>query len=271
MGMRTETETEGKSTLRELAEVRAAARAEASGGADGADGAEETDELPVGDAPVAEVAEGEGEEVTPSAPVEEPDVEEPIRIGEREFKTQNEAIKYAQTLEQEKLLAEAHSAGVQEALRATRSDVAAPVVEDNFEERFYADPKGTLKEMEERATQRAVSAMNAETNKEKLWSKFFDENPDLDGQRPICEHVLSQHWDTIGKMTDVDKAMKILATKTRTIFQDYIDKSKPRTELANKAGQVTSAGGVKGSGVTPKNKVEVPLTLAQQIRNIRRR
>jgi hypothetical protein len=257
-----QTESGEKSTLQELAEIRAAAKNQASVGGEEA-------ELPVGDDPVVEEVEPEVEE--PPAPVEEPDVEEMITIGDREFKTQKEAIKYAESLAHDKELLEAHSAGVQEALRVSRPEVAAPPVEDDFEARFYSDPKGTLKEMEERATTRAVAAMNAETNKEKLWAKFFDLNPDLEGQRPICEHVLSQHWDTIGKITDLDKAMKVIATKTRTIFQDYIDRSKPRTELANKSGQVVSTGSTKAPGVTPKNKVEVPLTLSQQIRNIRRR
>lgn len=230
-------------------------------------------------------ARGKGEEVDPNIPVKE-EIEEPpkieekiaavepeelIRIGDKTFKTQSEAIKYAEGLEHQKEIAEAHTLGVQEALNATR--IAAPEVpiEENFEEKFYSDPKSTLKELEERAVAKAEARIDAKVRAENLWKQFEDENPDLSGHRKIAEMVLRDNWETLGKMIDIPKAMKILATKTRSVFQDYNDKLKPRTELANRSGQVVSSGSESVTPPKKEQKVEEALDFVTQLKNSRRR
>ena len=258
-------QTEEVSTSGMMAEVGAvnsAAKHKATTG-------EET-ELPVG----GKVADEVETKVEASAEVEAPPVVEEkteIRIGDQVFTSQSDAIKYAETLAQEKMINDAYTMGARDSARVNAPDVSAPVVEDNFEEKFYSDPKGTLKTIKETAVQEALQTIKAEQNRENLWKKFFNENPDLEGHRAICEHTLQQNWNILGQMTDLDKAMKILATKTRSIFQTYNDAAKPRTELQRKSANAVSTGVGVTQSVTPKNKEERVLTMAEQMRTLNRR
>lgn len=266
--MDAQTSQEPKSTLSELAEIRAQARAQASQKGEA--------ELPEGSSPLeARVEEQESSEVSEAPPAEVKAAKEPetlIRIGDREFKTQSEAIKYAEQLEYEKLAAEAYTQGIRDSLQANQSQVKPPEPEDDkFDEKFYSNPKEVLNEVRQRARDEAIAAIKAEQNRENLWGKFFEDHPDLAGHRMICEQVLSQNWDTLGAMTDVPKAMKILATKTRSIFQDYMDRNKPRVELPNRGGQVVSAGSSVSPGVTPQKKADEPIDFTAQMRKLRAR
>jgi len=235
---------------------------------------ESEEELPRG----AEASEGSTEITEEAAAPEATEPEkaaagEPetlIRIGDKEFKTESEAFAYAreniEKLEQEKLINEAYSTGVREAIQARTPVAEETPVEDNFEERFYSNPKEALRAVEERATQRALQSIQAEQRKENLWKQFFDENPDLDGQRSICEMVLNQNAEIFDKMTDTGKAMKILAQKTRSHFTQYIEKTQPRTELSSKKGQTSVQSSGSPARVTPDKKNDAPLTMAQQMR-----
>jgi hypothetical protein len=83
--------------------------------------------------------------------------------------------------------------------------------------------------------------------------------------------ILQENWDVLGKMRDEDKAMGILATKTRSYFDSIVEKRKPRTELPNKQAQVVSPGGGSRPGVTQTKKDAAPLTMAEQLKNLRKR
>lgn len=229
--------------------------------------------LPTGSAPVEAVAPVEtaaSVEEVPSAeaaPAPVPEVQKrKVRIGGQEFESDEEAFRYAESLERDKLIAEAHSAGVQEALRATQPAPIVPLEED-FDLQFFADPKKALHDMKKKATQEALAAVQAENNKERLWTQFLAEYPDVD--RADAELILARNPE-IGQLTDMKKAMVILATRTRSYYQVIADRVKPRTELPNKGGQVVSAGTSATSSVTQQKKDEKPLTMAQQMKNMRR-
>lgn len=246
-----------KSSLQELEEINKQVKAKATGR-----GGSEDDDLPAGSEPVVEV------EASSNVEVVEEEVEELIRIGDKEFKTQSEAIRYAEKLEADKLAAEAYNQGMRDTL-AAHTTPQEEVIEDNFEEKFYSNPKQALLEAEERATQRAVNEIKKEQNKEAMWNKFLTKNPDVN--REDAELILQRNWETIGKMTDFDKAMELLATKTRSYYQDIIDRAKPRKELPNKGGQAVSAGSSTKGGVTPKEEKKESLDFISELKRIRRR
>lgn len=279
---------ENRNTLKELAEIKAQAREQAkSGGNHGS----EKEELPSGSQPVnashdnatdSENSEeketgSQGEETSQEetgspapAPVSAQEEEELIRIGDKEFKTQAEAIRYAEQLEEEKFRIELYNQGVRDALNSQQPQAQqAPPEEDKFDEEFYSNPKEKLKQIKEEAKREALLAIQAENNKERLWTQFLEQNPDI--ERRDAERILGENWDTIGKMTDVPKAMKILAQKTRAEYQRIADKFKPRTELPNKNGQALSMATQTPRSVTPARKEEKPLTLAQQMKMLRKR
>lgn len=270
--------TQGQSsTLNELAQIRAEARNQVS---------KKTEETPVeaaaeGDpAPAAEetvqAATTEGEaapaaEAAP-APAAAPAEEEVlIKIGDQTFKTESAAIEYANKLAHEKEVNEAYNSGIQEAIAAAKP-AAAPAAEEDFDTKFYTDPKSALAEVQRKARDEAVAAIRAEQTAAEQWRLFEEENPDLVGQRDIAQKVLQDNWETLGKMTDYEKARKILATKVRGKFQQWAEAAKPRTELPAKKGQVVSAGGSQSvTPAAPAKKVEKPLDFVSQLKANRKR
>lgn len=255
--------------LKELAQAKEEAKHTAATGEGGnPDG--QAEELPVPPSALAQGAEAAETQATTAeeAPTEaegsaEPEAEEEIRINGQVFKSQREAFAYAEQLAREKDLTEAHAAGIREALEATRQPVEQqPEPEDDFEQRFYANPKETLKEIQGRARDEAVAVIRAEQQRENLWNQFLAEHPDI--RRKDAERILSENWDTIGKMTDLRKAQAVLAQKVRAEYDEIIQTAKPKTILSDKR-QVVSPGGGQPKGVTPK-KEEKPLGMAAQMR-----
>lgn len=241
---------------------------------EGGNASGQNDELPQGASPVAageETAEVETE-VTEEPTTQEAGAEDEtvIRIGDKEFKTQAEAIKYAESLEEENLRTNLYNQGVRDALAAGQQaqTVQAEPEEDKFEEKFYSDPKGTLKEIRSQATQDAVAIMKAEVAREKQWDIFLNKYPDV--RRKDAERVLGENWETIGKMTDVDKAMGALANKVRSDYEEIVNLAKPRTELGNKRGQVVSPSGGSARGVTQSKKDDKPLDFVSQMRTLKK-
>lgn len=240
---------------------------------------EETD-LPAGNSPVTKEDEDESDpkdetkenaEPEKAAKADEDDAETLIKIGDREFKTQAEAIAYAESLEEDKLRSDIYAQGVKDALAQGKPAESAAEEVDDFDETFYANPKAKLAEVRRQATQDAINSIKADQAREDLWKKFFDEHPDLDGQRTLCEFTLNQNWETIGKMTDLQAAQKLLARKVRGVFQTYNERNKPTKELPANKTRAVSPGSGDGPGVTPEKKEEAPLTMAEQIRLTRKR
>lgn len=254
--------------MKEVGRVHEGAKLEARGAKDGTaeELAEETPEVEKGEeTPEVEAqASEEAPEATPGAA--EP--EEPIRIGGQVFKNQREAFEYAERVERERELTEAHSAGIREALEATRA-AAQPVAEpeDNFEERFYSNPKEALKEVQSKARDEAVAIIKAEQQRENLWTQFLAEYPDI--RRKDAERVLNENWETIGRMTDLKKAQSVLAQKVRAEYDEIVSYVKPKTVLADKK-QVQSPSGGQPKGVTPK-KEERPLDFTSEMRSLFKR
>jgi hypothetical protein len=261
--------------LKELSQAREEARATARGGS-----TEQAEELPEGTSPLeareeTSVGEDEASEEASEGGTEggetevaEPEDEGPIRIGGQTFKTQAEAIKYAEGLEREKELTDAHSAGIREALEATRVPAKQePEPEDNFDERFYANPKEALAEVQKKATSDALLIIRQETQREKLWNDFLGEYPDI--RRKDAQRILDENWDTIGKITDLGKAQKILANRVRAEYDEIRQLGKPRTELSSKK-QTQSPGGGRSPGVTQKKNEDRPLSFAEQMRKLKK-
>lgn len=190
--------------------------------------------------------------------------EEPVRIGGHTFKNQAEAFAWAEQQERERELAEAHAAGIRETLEATRAPAQPdPEPEDDFEQRFYSNPKETLKEVQIRARDEAVQTIKQEMQRERLWDAFLQEYPDI--RRKDAERILNENWETIGRMTDLAKAQKVLATKVRAEYEEITNLTKPRTALADRKQTVATGGGTPQRSVTPKNN-DAPLDFASQLR-----
>jgi hypothetical protein len=256
--------------LKELREAKEAAVRTAATGEGGNPNGQaeelttETSELEA--SPQATEAQTETSEEAPQAASGE--TEEPIRINGQTFTSQREAFAYAEQLAREKELTDAHAQGIREALEATRQPAQSqPEPEDNFEERFYSNPKEELKNLKAQATAEAVQIIKQEQQREKIWNDFLNENPDI--RRKDAERVLAENWDVIGKLTDLKQGQKVLAQKVRAEYEEIVNFSKPRTVLADKK-QVQSPSGGAPKGVTPK-KEDRPLDFISQHRALFKR
>lgn len=240
---------------------------------------EPTESLPEGSAPIQAAPEAEGENTTTAMLTEdgtqettvekkEEDVEEPIRIAGKTFKNQKEAFEWAEKQEQERLLAEAHSQGVREALAAQQAQTAIPQKEeeDDFEVRFYSNPKETLREIQTKARDEAVELIRRETAKEKAWNEFLSEYPDI--RRRDAEMILDAHANTIG-ILPWNEGRKALAQAVYKEYDEITNLRKPKTEMMNKKPALSPSGGAPKS-VTPRGQDEKPLSFAEQLRNMRK-
>lgn len=266
--------------MKQVAHVNAAAQGRVKG--------EETDEtaaLPKGAPQVEARAETPvessepSEEASPSsagevaaAPVAEPAApaepeEGPIRIAGREFKTQKEAFEWAERLEQERLIAEAHSAGIREALAAQSRATPEVPPEDDIESRFYTDPKKTLRDLHASARDEAVAVIRAENQRERAWSEFMNLYPDI--RRADAEMLLQRHGDTIGKLPK-EQGFRALASVVYKEYDEIANLRKPRQVLTDKKPSVSPSGAAP-RGVTPQKTEEKSLSFSEQMARLRRR
>jgi len=216
---------------------------------DEANGAEAAD-----DAAEASGADGDDEETL-------------IRIGDKTFKTEAAALAYAEQAEREREIERAHTLGVREAIEALKPAPApAKEEEDDFDAKFYTDPKAALEAVRTRATADAVAQVRTEIAREGHWTSFLNDHPDID--RKDAERILQENWDTLGKMTFTE-GRKELARATRAEYQRIIDRLKPRTELPNNRGQSLAAGQrVAPKSVTPQRE-EKPLDFVSQLKKLK--
>jgi len=207
----------------------------------------------------------------PEAVAEEPapEPEEEIQIGERTFGNRDEALEYAKQLEQERLAADAYRQGLADAANQQKGNLpqAAQPAPDNFEQEFYENPKDYIskqvKQAEDSAYERAMQEINQKNQVNELWTKFYNDYPDLKSKDKLVKTILNEHWNTLGHMPDTGKAMKILAGKTKEQLKVWADEGKPATTLSNAPATVTPGN---QSGVTRKLEPEKPLGMVAQLR-----
>lgn len=220
------------------------------------------------EAPAPEAAVG-GEEA--AAVAEPPKEVKKIKIAGREFDSEEEAFAYADELEKERLLEAARAEGMREALEYQRAQAnpAPAAQEDDFEARYYTDPKSVIEEMKERAKAEIRQELSAKEAEEQAWREFSEEYPDLADSRRDVMRILQENWDVLGKMKDRDKAKKLLAQKTRSYYDRIVEMRAPRRELPKTATQAVSPSGGAPRSVTQAKKEEAPLTMAEQLRSLR--
>lgn len=232
-----------------------------------------------------EVAENTTEEVEqPETQQEEAAEQEEaaIIIGGKSFKSQKEALDWAQenisVLEQERIQADAYRQAVQD-LRVTpqtQQSVTPTAEEPAFnDEQFYANPGQTLAEIEERAVKKAEASitrkLQAREQDKEIWENFVNAHPDLEDFRDDVENFATQYADTVRTLSQTRgqrAAMDFVAQKTRAKFQAYYEKTKPKTILTKTGGVGSAPAGAPGS-VTPQKKHDAPLSLVDQMRKLK--
>lgn len=208
---------------------------------------------------------------------EEPPKKAKYRLAGKEFDSQEEAFAYAEELDRQAAIREAETNAYRQAIMSQQQaqnlgqSVTQPE-EDDFDAKFYENPKEYLKQMAEQVRQQTreevLRTVEDRSEEEKLWGEFFSENPDLSGFRRDCEMVLDDHKEQIAALAQTrgkKAASDYLAQKTRAKFQQWADAQKPRREIPD-----TRRGASSGAAqsVTPKQGDEKPMSFAEQMRTI---
>lgn len=193
-----------------------------------------------------------------------------FKVGSKEFTSAEEAAKYLDQLEDEKIAAENYSKGLKDSfVNQVKNngvvDDADPYKE--LEDKFFNDPAKTLSEVKEAATAEALEIFRRENAdneaKKAVWAKFYSDNPQFVGKEEVVEAMVNKYsadpeW---GKLS-MAEGLKRVGDK----LKQYVGNT---TVLESKNAVVTGAGGY-GSGV--KKSVEnKPLDFATQIRQHQRR
>lgn len=240
----------------------------------------ETTELPAGNAPIEPPAAPEPELQATAAEGE-------IRIGDKTFKTQDEAFAFAteelQRKNHEIELADAYRAGVSD--RSSSDAPAAPLVPESeadqairilgiSETEFYENIPGALLKLaakiREDVTQEVRARGAAETAEQAAWREFYTRHPDLEGFDEDVRSALVKHEAEVKatvRTKGKDAGYALLAQKTKKKFQDYADKLKPKTALPNGSTATPPKGQTNVTQTTQPTKI---LSMAEQVRSIRK-
>lgn len=253
------------------AQIAAAEAADAQASADAAAAAEGGGEAaPEGD---ANGAEGD-------PPADQPAREGKIRIGDQTFKTEAEAIAYAEAAGGTQVVdpLEQYRRGVQDTLArvpAGQKVTSTPEQKAAIQERLLTDPEGYLAERDAAVAAQVLEQVNgtqaARNHADAVWNAFALRHPDLaDFQKEVNAladdnmAMLRQISATKGAQAGHD----FIALKMRSNLRRYADASKPRKDLPNGKARTTPNGGAPAKG-NSKETPQKPLSLREQLAKLK--
>lgn len=239
---------------------------------------QQTEALQETQSPAGTVEETEETQESPEVPAEESYA---FEIDGHKFKTQEEAFNFAkqQLTQKDADLAtlDAYNRGLMDATKqpSVGQNVTPPPEEDNFEERFYSDPKAALAEVQRRAKEEAINEMRQMTQAEKAdqeaWNEFTSHYPELADFREDVDSIAVKHKAQIQALVQAGKrkqAIDLVATKVKAKFDAYVQRSKPRKELQRTDATLPPVS--TGQNVTPKKASTQPVDFLSQIRTLKK-
>lgn len=165
-------------------------------------------------------------------PGQDAPVFQPIKYGDREFKSQDEITSYLDQLTNERTALQKR-VDTKTDTAATQAQPPQPITLPDYitdddlkgiaEEDFLTKPKEVLKgllgKVGQNVEKRLTTQYNAQKVMDQWWNNFFDNNKDLAKHKNIVQMVFSANTAELAAMT-MDKAGERLANLTRdTILQ----------------------------------------------------
>ena len=116
----------------------------------------------------------------------------------------------------------------------------------------------------------AKEASRIEAIKKQTWSSFYESNSDLSSQsaQEVVQGILQRDWKELGPMSS-EKALPILAERSRAFIRSLKETQLPTTALPSK-GVVTTKSGNPATATTPQKKSS-PLDFISQVNKHRKR
>jgi len=208
--------------------------------------------------------------IKPEDAVTPPPKEGKIRIGSEVFDSQEEALAYAQELQVTVATKDAFEMGKQSATPKTTTEEKDAF--DEIEAELFEKPKEALKKLYNLAKTDARSEIRQEdaqlNARKEMWADFYATNQDLVENQELVGYVLDKNLGEIGKLP-TEKALKILADKTRSLLVSKKVTALPSRELPSAKTVTTSATGVATATVAEKK--ATPMDFISQLMNDRRR
>lgn len=131
---------------------------------------------------------------------------------------------------------------LQQTILVSRQEAPKPQEPDNFyekiDERLFQDPKAVLKEIEERAVEKAKKELGASYQKDQgertFWNEFYQKHPDLRDDDDIVKATLQGQMSKLGALP-VSEAITALAGLTRDRISRYskTPRQRPKVEGAS--------------------------------------
>lgn len=222
-------------------------------------------------------------DAAPEAPAAEAKVPV-IRVGGMEFKSVEDAIKYADELSIARQQEEAYLQGFQKAKAESEpAPPPEPDVDERIEQLLFENPKAAIKELREQAKKEIFAEydkMMATQTKEraqqessqKMWGDFYEKNTDLsdpDTRDFVQNHLLQKHWERLQNVP-TEKALAELADLARKALRITKENALPTRELHSGPAVVPgSSGNSTGSPIPVTDQKD--LDFVSQVNRLRRR
>lgn len=195
-----------------------------------------------------------------------------IRIGTEVFNSPEEAMEYAAQLQLELAKKDAFDLGKQAALPKATEEAPQKDEFDELEDKLFENPKETLRKLveltEKKTIHRIQQEKQIEDSRRQTWETFYSQNQDLSDNKDVVDFVLQKNWAELQNMQG-DKALKILAEKTRSFLSSRKVSTLPTTELPSTQTVTTNSGGQPTAKVNEK--VENSVDFISQINKHRKR
>lgn len=167
-----------------------------------------------------------------------------IKIHGREFDTQEEAIKYAQSYIAEKQAQEDAAKEPEEKQEASPEELMNQFFQQQAD-MLFEDPATAMKNIWVQAVQSAkreiITEQTQVQEERKIWDNFYKENPKLSEFQDVVAIV---HQKNAGQWANlsVQEGLSKLAEETKKLLKMREDQLKPREEMHTGPAQAASTG-----------------------------
>lgn len=209
-----------------------------------------------------------------------PQKEGKIRIGTEVFDSTEEAMAYAAELQSAIIEKDAFEKGKQSASQ-TEAPPPEPDWTEEVEKEIFENPKEAIKKIHQKALDDAQKLLEkrdkqkedadrAAKQQAQTWNSFYEANADLStpAAQEVVKGIMQRDWQELGPM-QADKALPILAQRSRAFIQSLKETQLPTTTLQSKT-VVTTKSGNPATATTPQKKSS-SLDFISQINKHRKR
>lgn len=181
------------------------------------------------------------------------------KVGKKEFESPEEMAAYIGELEKAQATKDAYNKGVLDAV--TPIEPAPKTIKPA--DILFEDPQKAIEllraELKAERDAEDLAKQNiqkAESQRQKSWNDFYNDNPDLKGWEKVVNSELAELVNEGHSSTDIKEGLKILAKRTRDEIGKFKQRLAPKEELPSGPAMTS---GTTGADI-PRVRVETKAT-----------